>query len=320
MTSHDTSNLRIVFAGTPEFGLPCLDAIWNSSHSLIAVYSQPDRPAGRGQQTQFSPVKQWALDHQVPVYQPINFKDNATVDALAALQPDVLVVIAYGLLLPAAVLKTPTYGCINVHASLLPRWRGASPIQQVILQGDTASGVTIMKMDVGLDTGPTFTQASILLAADETAGSLHDKLAPLAVTPLLNTLNGLAEGQTLPSPQQDQDATYAPKIKKEDAEIHWENSAIVIDRQIRGYWPWPIARTSGHGEVIRVHQAHVVPGDNEGAVPGQVLQIDKHGMLVATGEERLCIERIQFAGGKVMSVADWLNGGRAQPFMHVILE
>ena len=320
MTSHDKSKLRIVFAGTPEFGLPCLDAIWSSNHSLIAVYSQPDRPAGRGQQMQFSPVKQWALDHQLPVHQPINFRDKTTVEALAALQPDVLVVIAYGLLLPDTVLKTPTYGCINVHASLLPRWRGASPIQQVILQGDTHSGVTIMQMDVGLDTGPAFTQASLPLVADETAGSLHDKLAQLAVAPLLDTLNGLVERQMQPSPQQDQDATYAPKIKKEDAEIDWKNPAIVIDRQIRGYWPWPIARTSGHGEVIRVHQAYAVPGNNEGAVPGQVLQIDKHGMLVATGEERLCIERVQFAGGKVMSVADWLNGGRAQSFMHVILE
>ena len=311
--------LRVVFAGTPEFGVPCLDAIWNSQHQLLAVYTQPDRPAGRGQSTQFSPVKQWAIEHHLPVYQPPHFKEPSTVAELAALKPDVIVVIAYGLLLPASVLTTPVYGCINVHASLLPRWRGASPIQQVILAGDATSGVTIMKMDEGLDTGPAFIQATLPISPNETSASLHDKLALQAIEPLMKTLNSLQDNAIPLTVQDNQRATYAPKIKKEDAHIHWQNDAVVIERQIRAYSPWPVVRTYGHGDMIRVHQAHVVEGDSD-ALPGTVLRIDKQGMLVATGRDRLCIEQVQFAGGKVMSVADWVNGGRAESCMHVVLE
>ncbi len=311
--------LRIVFAGTPEFGLPCLDALWRSTHQLVAVYTQPDRPTGRGQLTQFSPVKQWGLDHHLPVYQPVNFKSHEAIEKLACLKPDVIVVIAYGLLLPSAVLNLAPLGCINVHASLLPRWRGASPIQQAILHGDKTSGVSIMNMDVGLDTGPVFTCASVDIAQDETAGSLHDKLTVLAVAPLLATLDNLLKGQSQPIPQEDQQSTYAPKINKEDAHIDWKLSAHTIDRQIRAYTPWPIARTYGHGELIRIHKAHVLPGDVH-AAPGRILSIDKEGMVVATAQDRLCVERLQFAGGKVMSVADWVNGGRAQSFMNAILE
>lgn len=311
--------LRLVFAGTPEFGLPCLEALWNSTHQLVAVYTQPDRPTGRGQTTQFSPVKQWGLDHQLPVYQPLNFKDQQTIDQLTSLKPDVIVVIAYGLLLPEAVLKLAPFGCINVHSSLLPRWRGASPIQQAILHGDDVTGVTIMKMDIGLDTGPAFAESSVPVAPDDTAGSLHDKLAALAVTPLLATLDNLLTNQNNLSEQDDEQSTYAPKIKKEDAHIQWKLQAKVIERQIRAYSPWPIARTYGHGELIRIHQAHVLQGDSQ-ALPGTVLSLDKQGMVVATGQDKLCVERVQFAGGKVMSVADWVNGGRAQSFMHLILE
>ena len=293
MTNERMPGLRVVFAGTPEFGLPCLEALWNST--------------------------QWGLDHQLPVYQPLNFKNQEAIDQLAALKPDVLVVIAYGLLLPEAVLNIAPYGCINVHASLLPRWRGASPIQQVILNGDDVTGVTIMKMDIGLDTGPVFSHVGVEVADDETAGSLHDKLAQLAVEPLMNTLNKLQAKQITLFPQDGEQSTYAPKIKKEEAHINWKLPARVIERQIRAYSPWPIARTYGHGELIRIHQAHVLPGDSH--VPaGTVLHIDKQGMLVSTGQDKLCVERVQFAGGKVISVADWLNGGRAQAFMHLILE
>ncbi|OGV43347.1 MAG: methionyl-tRNA formyltransferase [Legionellales bacterium RIFCSPHIGHO2_12_FULL_42_9] len=319
MISEAPRALKIVFAGTPEFGLPSLDAIWNSTHQLIAVYTQPDRPIGRGQTVQFSPVKQWGLDHQLPVVQPLNFKEQQTIDELAGLKPDVLVVIAYGLLLPETVLQTAPFGCINVHSSLLPRWRGASPIQQVILHGDDTTGITIMKMDIGLDTGPMFTHEVMPVAASETAGSLHDKLAMLAVKPLLNTLDKLAANQIILDPQDDRQATYAPKIKKEDAHVNWKLEASVIERQIRAYSPWPIARTYGHGDLIRIHQAHVLHGNSD-AVPGTVLSIDKQGMIVATGQDKLCVERVQFAGGKVMSVADWVNGGRAESFMNLILE
>lgn len=317
------SPLRIVFAGTPEFGLPCLNAIWNSSHQIVGVYTQPDRPTGRGQHTQFSPIKQWALDQLCPVYQPLNFKEESTVEALAALKPDVIVVIAYGLLLPKSVLNVAPLGCINVHASLLPRWRGASPIQQVILHGDKTSGVTIMKMDVGLDTGPWFVQARLPVAVDETSGSLHDKLADLAVEPLMATLAQLSNHRNSPqlihcTEQESQFANYAPKIMKEDAQINWTHSAEQIERQIRAYDPWPIARTFAKGEWIRIHQAHIEQGETS-QPPGTILTIDKHGMLVATGNGLLRIERLQFAGGKTMSVADWVNGGRADAFMHVVL-
>ena len=319
MRNRAPAGLNIVFAGTPEFGLPCLDALWNSTHRLLAVYTQPDKPAGRGQMMQFSPVKQWGLEHQLPVYQPLNFKDKQTIDELAGLKPDVIVVIAYGLLFPEAVLKAAPFGCINVHSSLLPRWRGASPIQHAILYGDNTTGVTIMKMDMGLDTGPMFTHASVPVALDETAGSLHDKLAVLAVKPLLETLDKLFLNESTLFPQNDSQFTYAPKIKKEDAHINWKLGACLIERQIRAYSPWPIARTYGHGDLIRIHQARVVQG-NRDAIPGTVLSIDKQGMIVATGQEKLCVERVQFSGGKVMSVADWVNGGRAESFMHLILE
>jgi len=312
------SALRIVFAGTPEFGIPCLNAIVASSHQLLAVYTQPDRPAGRGQQTHYSGVKQWALEHHIPIYQPLNFKDPHAVSELAALKPDVLVVIAYGLILPKTVLTIPTFGCINVHASLLPRWRGASPIQQAILHGDAETGVTIMKMDVGLDTGPVSATVHMQLTSQHTAGMLHDELSHLAIEPLLNTLNHLFDQQTVFTPQDSSLATYAPKIKKEDALIDWKMPAEVIDRQIRAFVPWPIARTMGHGDVLRIHQAHVVYGQSN-ARSGHVLSIDKHGMLVATGRDQLCIDRIQFPGGKVMSVADWMHGGHAASFIHVDL-
>ena len=319
MISASSRGLRIVFAGTPEFGLACLDAMWHSMHKVVAVYTQPDKPTGRGQMVQFSAVKQWGLEHQLPVYQPPHFKAQSTIDELTSLKPDLIVVIAYGLILPEAVLKIAPLGCINVHASLLPRWRGASPIQQVILHGDEMTGVSIMKMDAGLDTGPVLTQVSLHVAYDETAGSLHDKLAVLAVKPLLATLDNWLIHQIELSPQDDQQATYAPKINKEDAHIHWKLPASIIDRQIRAYSPWPIARTYGRGERIRIHQAHVLQGDSH-ATPGTVLSIDKEGMVVATKQDKLCIDRVQFAGGKVMSVADWFHGGRAQSLIHLILE
>ncbi|HAU1882018.1 TPA: methionyl-tRNA formyltransferase, partial [Legionella pneumophila] len=186
------NDLTVVFAGTPEFGLPCLDALIQSRHHLKAVYTQPDRPAGRGRKLQESPVKEWAINHQIPVYQPLNFKNQEAVDELSALKPDVMVVIAYGLILPKAVLEIPRLGCINVHASLLPRWRGASPIQHAILHGDAESGVTIMQMDVGLDTGPMLCKATCPVTSSDTAGSLHDKLAKMSVKPLLDVLEALA--------------------------------------------------------------------------------------------------------------------------------
>lgn len=312
------SGLSIVFAGTPEFGIPCLDALIQSTHQIQAIYSQPDRPAGRGRKLQASPVKEWALQHQIPVYQPLNFKTPEAIAELADLKPDVLVVIAYGLILPRPVLEIPRLGCINVHASLLPRWRGASPIQQAILHGDAESGVTIMQMDVGLDTGAMYVKAACPITRFDTAGSLHDKLAQISPSPLLATLEALAHHKANPIAQNNELATYAGKINKEDARINWQQSALAIDRQIRAFNPWPITYTTLGEEVLRIHQAHATEIECL-QEPGTVLQIDKKGMLVATGNKGLLIEKIQFPGAKAISVADWLNAGRTQLYAGLVL-
>jgi methionyl-tRNA formyltransferase len=313
------TSLRVVFAGTPEFALPCLDALAASQHTLQAIYTQPDRPAGRGRKLQPSAVKTWALAHNLPVYQPLNFKEPETVSELSSLQPDVMVVIAYGLILPKKVLSIPRLGCINVHASLLPRWRGASPIQQAVLHGDKQSGVTIMQMDVGMDTGDSLCEIACPLEPNETAGSLHDKLAALAAGPLLRTLEELASGKSQPQAQDNALATYAGKITKEAAQMDWQRPAIELDRMIRAFNPWPIAYAHVGDEVMRIHQAHVeiTPGK---ALPGTVLALDKSGLLVATGEQALRIERVQFAGGRVISIADFLNAGRTSLFVNLVLQ
>lgn len=314
------NQLRLVFAGTPEFTLPCLNAIANTNHQLLAVYTQPDRPAGRGRKLQPSAVKTWAISHQIPVYQPLNFKQEETVEALQALQPDILVVIAYGLILPRSVLAIPRLGCINVHASLLPSWRGASPIQHAILHGDSESGVTIMQMDVGMDTGDILAQLKCPIYTEDTAGTLHDRLANLAVEPLLTTLDALAAGKVERTAQNHEIATYAGKIEKQNALINWQQTAVEIDRQIRAFNPWPIAFTLLGNEPLRIHRAHVVAMSHKEAQPGTILAIDKHGMLVATRDQAIMVEVIQFPGGKVMAVADWLNAGRSQLHVNQVLQ
>ena len=311
-------SLKIVFAGTPEFALPCLNALATSNHQLQAVYTQPDRPAGRGRKLQASAVKEWATAHQLPIFQPVNFKQEDAINELASITPDIMVVIAYGLILPRAVLELPRFGCINVHASLLPRWRGASPIQQAILHGDVKTGVTIMQLDVGMDTGPMLARIPCTIG-DDTAGALHDRLSQIAAAPLLATLDAIASGQAHPEAQNNNLATHAPKIKKEDASINWQKPAIEIDRQIRAFNPWPIAYTQVEDMTLRIHQARIVM-QSDGQKPGTVLSIDKNGMLVATGEHALLIERFQFPGAKAMSVADWLHAGRNQLYVNLVLQ
>ena len=303
------TSLNLVFAGTPAFTCPALDALAASKHHLAAVYTQPDRPAGRGRRMQASAAKQWAEAHDIPVYQPLNFKTQEAQEELKALKPDLLVVIAYGLILPQAVLDIPRLGCINVHASLLPNWRGASPIQSSLLHGDAETGVTIMQLDAGMDTGPMLTRATCAIAPDATASSLHDTLAQLAQAPLLETLDALAEGRAHPVAQQHDLASYAPKITKQDAIIDWNKSAIHIERQIRAFNPWPIARTEAGEQTLRIHQAHALPQSTD-AEPGSILSLDASGILVATGEGILRAETIQFAGGKALSVAHWLHGSK----------
>lgn len=312
------TKLKIVFAGTPEFTLPSLDALAASHHELLAVYTQPDRPAGRGQKLHPSAVKSWALAHHLPVYQPLNFKTEEAVAELAALKPDVLVVIAYGLILPKSVLSLPRLGCINVHASLLPRWRGASPIQHAILHGDKETGVTIMQMDIGMDTGDKLMEVSCPIHGDDTASNLHDRLAGLAAEPLLNTLDALAQGSIKAEQQDNNLATYAGKIQKENAAIDWKKSAKWIDQQIRAFNPWPIAYTQVGDALLRIHRAHVVDV-LVSLPPGTIISLDKKGVLVATGDKALMIDMIQFPGAKAMTVADWLNAPRSQLYPNLVL-
>lgn len=313
------SRLNIVFAGTPEFGIPCLSAIADAGHNVCAVYTQPDRPAGRGRKVQFSAVKTWAIAHSCAVYQPENFKDPASIAQLSNLHADIMVVIAYGLILPKKVLAIPRLGCINVHASLLPRWRGAAPIQQAILAGDKETGVTIMQMDAGMDTGDILSLAKCPILPTDTAGSLHDKLAKLAIDPLLQVLHALSCKKVEGDRQNNDLASYAGKITKEQARIDWRHPAEAIARQIRAYNPWPISFTLDSAEnTVRIYEAEAVPLDTA-ATPGCILAIDKTGILIAAGENALRLKKIQFGGGKVITIQDWINSGHHRTWLHKVL-
>ncbi|MCG8122810.1 MAG: methionyl-tRNA formyltransferase, partial [Candidatus Thiodiazotropha taylori] len=266
--------LKIIFAGTPDFAASALQALLTTEHRVVAVYTQPDRPAGRGRKVQFSPVKQLAVEHDLEVFQPKTLKDPQAQQILAQHQADLMVVVAYGLLLPQAVLDTPRLGCINIHASLLPRWRGAAPIQRAILAGDETSGVTIMQMEAGLDTGPMLSIRSTPIDAKETGGSLHDRLAELGSAALIEVLPGLSEGSVEAIPQDDSQANYASKLDKEEARIDWSQSAVQIDRQVRAFNPWPVAHCLYGDKVMRVWNSEVVSADGS-ASPGQVVATAK---------------------------------------------
>ncbi|MCG7936480.1 MAG: methionyl-tRNA formyltransferase [Candidatus Thiodiazotropha taylori] len=298
--------LKIIFAGTPDFAASALQALLTTEHHVVAVYTQPDRPAGRGRKVQFSPVKQLAVEHDLEVFQPKTLKDPQAQQILAQHQADLMVVVAYGLLLPQAVLDTPRLGCINIHASLLPRWRGAAPIQRAILAGDETSGVTIMQMEAGLDTGPMLSIRSTPIDAKETGGSLHDRLAELGSAALIEVLPGLSEGSVEAIPQDDSQANYASKLDKEEARIDWSQSAVQIDRQVRAFNPWPVAHCLYGDKVMRVWNSEVVSADGS-ASPGQVVATAKTGFDVATGEGVLRISQLQMPGKRAMSAGDFLN-------------
>jgi len=297
--------LRIVFAGTPDFAAQHLDALIQSHHDVIAVYSQPDRPAGRGKKLKASEVKQLALTHDIPVYQPENFKSDEAKQQLADLDADIMVVVAYGLLLPKAVLETPKLGCINVHGSILPRWRGAAPIQRAIWAGDAETGVTIMQMDEGLDTGDMISIATCPIEAHDTSASLYSKLAELGPTALIDTLATIADGTANAEKQNDELANYAKKLSKDEANIDWQMPAQQIERNIRAFNPWPICFTQMQGNTVKVYAAELVNLDGN---VGEVLAADKTGITVATGEGALKITQLQPQGKKPMSVQDFLNG------------
>ncbi len=299
--------LRIVFAGTPDFSVPPLAALLAAGHQVTAVYTQPDRPAGRGRKLTASPVKQLALEHGLPVYQPISLKGAAEQAQLAALDADLMVVVAYGLILPQAVLDAPRLGCINIHASLLPRWRGAAPIQRAIAAGDEQTGVTIMQMEAGLDTGPMLHTLACPIAAEDTGGTLHDKLAAMGAQALMEALPGIAAGTALPQPQDDALATYARKLSKDEAQIDWSLAAAELARRVRAFTPWPVAQTTLDGRTVRIWAAGAVTGEGR---PGQVLAGDHDGIDVATGAGALRITRLQMPGKRPTEAADFLNAHR----------
>ena len=298
--------LRIVFAGTPEFAALHLQALIDSEHDVIAVYSQPDRPAGRGKKLQASPVKQLAVEYSIPVYQPQSLKTADSQLALSALQADIMVVVAYGLILPASILNTPKLGCLNVHGSLLPKWRGAAPIQRSIWAGDKETGVTIMQMDEGLDTGSILFKQSLTITKKDTSASLYQKLSEIGPTALLETLSTLAEIQ--PQIQNDDFASYAKKLSKEEAKMDWNLSAEQLERNIRAFNPWPVAFFNINDFNIKVYSSDVVKNENPDTPAGQIIKSDKTGILVTTGNECLLLTTLQLPGKKPMAVADVLNG------------
>jgi len=298
--------MKIIFAGTPDFSVPCLECLVHSAHDVIAVFTQPDRPAGRGQKIHESAVKQVALQHEIPVFQPKSLKDDASQHLIQSLGADLMVVVAYGLLLPKAVLDAPKLGCINVHASLLPRWRGAAPIQRAILAGDGETGITIMQMDEGLDTGPMLLKSFCAIEASDTAQMLQDKLAALGSEALLKSLGSIVKGKTNPERQDSKLATVAPKITKEEARIKWEESAEQIHRLIRAFTPWPKAFTHLDGETVRIWEAkcHEEAGKEK---PGTILESNKEGIKVAAGNGVVQITKCQLPGGRALYVSDILN-------------
>ncbi|MBK1619402.1 methionyl-tRNA formyltransferase [Lamprobacter modestohalophilus] len=302
---------RILFAGTPTFAVPALSALIAADWPVVAVYTQPDRPAGRGRKITPGPVKQTALDADIPVFQPTTLKRPEALEQLETLAPDLMVVAAYGLILPPAVLDCPRLGCINIHASLLPRWRGAAPIQRAIAAGDEQTGISLMQMEIGLDTGPVYATQRTRIGPRETGGSLHDRLAAIGAKLLLDSLPAICEGVLTPEPQDPERATYASKLEKQESTIDWQRSAIEIDRQIRAFDPWPVAQTRYNDETLRIWEA--CPLDDasgnhaDEARPGTVLSSSAEGIDVATGDGKLRIQRLQAPGKRPISAADFAH-------------
>ncbi len=300
--------LRLVFAGTPEFSVPCFEACRASGAELVAVYTQPDRPAGRGRKLTPSPVKQAALAAGVAIEQPESLKSADVQQVLAGYRPDLLVVVAYGLILPRKVLAIPRLGCWNVHASLLPRWRGAAPIQRAILAGDEETGVDLMQMEAGLDTGPVMLQRRTPIQRDDTGGSLHDRLSALGAELLAEGLRRVLAGETLlATPQSENGATYAHKLDKAEAKLDFSRTAIELERQVRAFDPWPVAEGAIAGEMLRIRAAHAITRDHH-AEPGQVLTSGREGIEIACGQDALRVTAVQRAGGRQISAVDYLNG------------
>jgi len=303
--------LKLIFAGTPEFAVPTLQRLIDSQHEVVAVYTQPDRPAGRGRKMRASPVKQLAEAKGIQVMQPQSLKDESAINELRRFQPGLMIVVAYGLILPAEVLAIPEHGCLNVHASLLPRWRGAAPIQRAILAGDTTSGVTIMQMDEGLDTGDMLKFLEVTISDDMTAEGLHDKLAILGGDALLEVVDSIEEGNGPPAVQQDeQQANYAAKLSKTEAEINWALPAPQVLRLIKAFNPWPVAFTSWSGKTLRIWDA-CIAGEGGTGAPGELVSIDHKLPVIACGDGALVLLEVQPEGKKRMPADAYMNARKA---------
>lgn len=301
--------MRLVFAGTPDFAATALRALLGTHHTLVGVYSQPDRPAGRGRKLQPSPVKQVALNNDIPVFQPESLKTPEAQQELANLQPDVMIVAAYGLILPEAVLAIPTHGCLNIHASLLPRWRGAAPIQRAIAAGDANTGITIMQMDKGLDTGDMLLKATTPIEPNDTGGSLHDRLAQMGGQAIVEALNLLEKGKLQGEVQNNEQACYAHKLSKEEGHINWSDSARSIERLVRAFNPWPGTYTDLEQQRLRIHEAEA-RGEQSQKPAGTVIHREREGIDIACGTGTLRITRLQLPGSRAQSVNDLINGGK----------
>jgi methionyl-tRNA formyltransferase len=300
-------SLRIIYAGTPDFAVPALQALIDSPHEVVAVYTQPDRPAGRGRKVQFGPVKQVATDAGIRVEQPLSLKDQEAQEVLASLNADVMVVAAYGLILPQLVLDLPRYGCLNIHGSLLPRWRGAAPIHRAIQTGDTETGTTIMQMAAGLDTGDMLFKVPCAITAQDTGQTIHDRLASDGADALLQVLSLIEDNKLNPEAQDESLTTYAHKLNKAEAEIDWTQSAKQIDQTIRAFNPWPVAFTQFNGKPLRLFMSKV-ENITSSELAGTVISESPDGICIATGDGVLSFSRLQLPGKKAIDVRDFLNG------------
>lgn len=298
--------LKIIFAGTPQFSLPCLQALHQAGHDICAVFTQPDRPAGRGQKAQASVIKQWALEKHLPVYQPETLRTPDIQTVIAELKADVMVVVAYGLILPKIVLELPKMGCINVHASLLPRWRGAAPIQYAIHAGDEITGITIMQMDTGMDTGDILTQEPTPILATDTSDTLFHRLSVIGAKLLTETLERLQNNDIQPIQQNPEQVTYASKINKTQAKINWHESSRQISQNVRAYQPWPIAFTKLGEELVKIHQVRLIDDYSSNAQPGTIIAHQPNELWVKTGDGVIAIENWQWPNQKIISLKDWL--------------
>ncbi len=305
--------LRVAFAGTPQFAVPALQALLNSPHTVVGVLTQPDRPRGRGRQLAASAVKELATAAALPLSQPVSLRSSSDQASLRLWQPEVLVVVAYGVLLPPAVLDLPRLGCINIHASLLPRWRGAAPVQRAILAGDAQTGVTIMQMDVGLDTGPMLLRRPLQIGPTDTAGTLQQRLAAAGAEALIGVLAELAAGRITAAPQPSAGVMYAAKIAKAEALIDWHQAAVQIDRQIRAFSPVPGAETRLQGDQLKIHAARLVSDRSDViAVPGRIVEVQKDAILVGCGQGLLALTQVQRAGRKPVAAHAFAQGMQLQ--------